>query len=75
MRNNTRQLLDRVEQGEDLTITVDGRPVAVLRPVGARRQWVGRREFVQRLRGRLADPALAQELRDLADETTDDLSW
>ncbi len=75
LRNNTRQLLDRVEQGEDLTITVDGRPVAVLRPVGARRQWVGRRDFTQRLRGRQADPALAQELRDLFEESTHDLPW
>jgi len=75
LRNNTRQLLDRVEQGEDLTITVDGRPVAVLRPVSARRQWVGRRDITQRLLGRQADPALAQELRVLFEESTDDLPW
>ena len=31
LRNNTRALLDRVEAGESITITVDGRPVATLR--------------------------------------------
>ena len=30
LRNRTRSLLDRVEAGESITITVDGRPVAVL---------------------------------------------
>ena len=32
LRNNTRELLDRVEAGETITITVEGRPVAVLQP-------------------------------------------
>ena len=31
LRNNTRALLERVEAGESITITVDGRPVATLR--------------------------------------------
>lgn len=74
LRNDTRGLLRRVEAGEDVVITVDGRPVAVLRPLGQRPRWVSRREFAGRIL-RQADPALAGELRSLAPDTTDDLEW
>ena len=40
LRNNTRGLLNRVEAGEAITITIDGRPVAVLQPVGRRPRWL-----------------------------------
>ena len=73
LRNNTRALLDRVAAGESLTITVDGRPVAVLEPVRRRARWLGRDEFVRRILGRQADMALRAELRALAPDTTDDL--
>ena len=74
LRNNTRALLDRVEAGESVTITVDGRPVAVLEPIARRPQWLPRDEFVRRLVPRQADPALAADLRELAPDTTDDVS-
>jgi antitoxin (DNA-binding transcriptional repressor) of toxin-antitoxin stability system len=54
-------------------ITVDGRPVAVLRPIGPRPRWVSRGEFVHRFSGRQADAALAEDIRELAPDTTDDL--
>lgn len=73
LRNNTRQLLERVEAGEDVTITVNGRPVALLQPVGSRARWVSGREFIRRVLGHQADAGLAQDLADLAPETTDDL--
>lgn len=73
LRNNTRALLDRVEAGEMITITVDGRPVAVLQPVGRRPQWCSRDEFVRRVEPHQADSALAGDIRDLAPDTTDDL--
>ena len=74
LRNDTRGLLRRVEAGEDVVITVDGRPVAVLRPIGHRRQWLSRAEFVHRFSDRQADPGLAEDLRQLAPDTTEDLS-
>ena len=37
LRNDTRGLLRRVEAAEGVVITVDGRRVAVLRPIGSRR--------------------------------------
>jgi prevent-host-death family protein len=73
LRNRTRSVLDRVAAGESVTITVDGRPAAVLQPVGRRPHWIGRDEFVRRIVGRQADPALARELHGLAPDTTDDL--
>jgi prevent-host-death family protein len=73
LRNDTRGLLRRVEAGEDVVITVDGRRVAVLRPVGSRPRWIARGDFVHRFSGRQADPALAEDLRALAPDTTDEL--
>ena len=73
LRNNTRGLLDRVEAGEAITITIDGRPVAVLQPVGRRPRWIARDEFVLRVLPHQADPGLRAELADLAPDTTDDI--
>ncbi len=73
LRNETRRILDRIEGGETLTITVNGRPVAVLSPVEDRSTWMGRAEFARRMVGHQADPALRNELRDLAPGTTDDV--
>jgi prevent-host-death family protein len=73
LRNNTRSLLERVEAGEAVTITVGGRPVAVLQPLGRRPRWLSREEFVRRITRHQADPKLARELAELAGETTDDL--
>lgn len=74
LRNDTRGLLRRVEAGEDVTITLDGRPVAVLRPVSTRRRWMPREELLQRLSRHQADPGLTSELRRLAPDSTDDLA-
>lgn len=73
LRNHTRALLDRVEAGEELTITVDGRPVAVLHAVGRRPRFVDRDEFVRRIVRNQADTELRDDLRELAPDTTDDL--
>ncbi|MFA5889553.1 MAG: type II toxin-antitoxin system prevent-host-death family antitoxin [Actinomycetota bacterium] len=73
LRNNTRALLERVEGGEAITLTVDGRPVAVLQPIGRRPRWLSRDEFVRRIVPHQADPGLRRELAELAPDTTDDL--
>lgn len=75
LRNNTRALLDRVEAGESVTITVRGRPVAALEPISRRPRWLPRDEFVRRLKGKQADAALNAELLELAPDTTDDLPY
>lgn len=73
LRNDTRGLLRRVAAGEDIVITVDGRPVAALRPLNQRPRWVTGHDFARRLARRQADPGLLAELRGLAPDTTDDL--
>ncbi|MGH3666297.1 MAG: type II toxin-antitoxin system Phd/YefM family antitoxin [Egibacteraceae bacterium] len=73
LRNDTRGVLRRVEVGEDVVITVRGRPVAVLRPLAERPRWVSSDEFVRRFGRHQADPGLSRDLAALAPDTTDDL--
>jgi prevent-host-death family protein len=73
LRNSTRALLDRVAAGERLTITVDGRPVAVLAPVGRRARWLARHDFTSTVLAHQADPGLTADLEALAGEMTDEL--
>jgi len=49
LRNHTRRVLARVEAGEDVTITVDGRPVALVTRVSRKPRWVAREVLFQRL--------------------------
>ena len=73
LRNNTRALLDRVESGEEVTITVSGRPVAVLVPARRRPVWMARSHFVREVLSHPADPDLREELAELSPDTTDDI--
>jgi len=74
LRNDTAGVLRRVESGEDVVITVSGRPVARLVPLQrTRRRWLDRAELVRRLTVARADPGLRADLARLAGETTDDL--
>jgi prevent-host-death family protein len=67
-------VLRRVQSGEDVTITVNGRGVARLVPLRpARRHWLAREELVARLLRTRADPDLRADLDALAGQTTDDL--
>jgi prevent-host-death family protein len=74
LRNNTRALLGRVEAGESITITVAGRPVAILGPIDRRPRFVSRNEFVRRVLAQRADPGLRADLRSLAPDSTDDIA-
>jgi prevent-host-death family protein len=74
LRNDTAGVLRRVAAGEDVIVTVNGRPVARITAVREkRRQWLSRDEFLARLHGSQADPGLRADLELLAGETTDDL--
>ena len=74
LRNDTAGVLRRVEAGEEVIITVNGKPVAQLTPLSAaERRWLPRHELARRLRSLQADPGLRDDLRRLAGETTDDL--
>jgi prevent-host-death family protein len=74
LRNDTASVLRRVQAGEEIIITVNGRPVAQLLPLPrSGRRWVARADLVRRLRTAQADPGLRRDLARLAGETTDDL--
>lgn len=74
LRNDTAGVLRRVQAGEDVTITVRGRPVAVLSAAQPqRRRWLPKADLLSRLRRAQADPGLRDDLATLAGETTDDL--
>jgi prevent-host-death family protein len=69
MRQSASELVRRAEAGERLTITVAGRPAAVLGPIQPRRwrQW----EEIADLYRTPIDPGLAQDLDQLDNELRD----
>jgi prevent-host-death family protein len=72
LRNNTADLLRRVEAGERLRITVHGHPVAELVPVEGADPFVPFDEIVRDLRGLMrADDRLDDELRALDEPPRD----
>lgn len=72
LRNNTAELLRRVEEGERLRITVHGHPVAELVPIERPQAFVPFEELVRDLHGVLApDDALDVDLRRRDDEPAD----
>lgn len=74
LRNNTRQVLDRVAEGEEIVITLRGNPVAVIAAPDTRRRWLPRAAFVALVEPAQADSGMRDDLRELlGDESTDDL--
>lgn len=74
LRNDTAGLIRRAAAGEDIVITVRGRPTAQLVALRARRRrWLSSQEMFRRLATSQADPGLRDDLARLAGDTTDDL--
>ncbi len=69
LRNKVGEVLRRAEAGEEITITVSGRPVAQLGPARTR-QWVPGSQLGE-LWSSPADPTLVQDLEKLGGELTD----
>ena len=69
LRNHTSEVLHRVEAGEELTVTVSGRPVARLVPLPRRRPYLTLAEIV----ANRADAGLYDDLREMTPDTTDDM--
>jgi len=72
LRNETRSVLELVEAGQEVTITVDRRDVAVLKPIATKKRWVDAKALLARLALVQADPQLSRELEELAPGTTDE---
>jgi prevent-host-death family protein len=64
LRNRSGEILRQAEKGEQFTITVDGRPVALLGPVG-RRVWVPRSELVKILGTGRSDSRFREDVGEL----------
>ncbi|MBA2573707.1 MAG: type II toxin-antitoxin system prevent-host-death family antitoxin [Nocardioidaceae bacterium] len=73
LRNDTAGLVRRAASGEEIVITVRGRPAARLTALTGppRRRWLTREELIRRLAQ--ADPGLRADLAALDRDTTDDL--
>ena len=72
LRNHSGEILRQAEKGQMFTVTVDGRPVAVIGPY-PRRQWVPKEEVLNLLRSNLPDPDFEQDVAELGG-TLEDLS-
>ncbi len=73
LRNRTGQVIDAVQAGERVTLTVHGEPVADIVPHGRRARWLAGDNLRQQLRDRAADPDLTRELNELTGQTLDEL--
>lgn len=74
LRNHTSDVLRQVSDGTPVTITVNGRPVAELRPVRTTRpQFLSKSQLIELITRHQADAQLSRDLDSLLGDTTDDL--
>jgi prevent-host-death family protein len=73
LRNRTGQVIDAVQAGERVTLTVRGEPIADIVPHGRRARWLSGDHLRAQLRARAADPELTGELEELAGQTLEEL--
>jgi prevent-host-death family protein len=73
LRNRTASVIDAVRAGERVVLTVNGDPLADIVPHGRRTRWLGGALLREQLLERSADPALREELDELAGQTLDEL--
>ena len=72
LSHDTMRVLERVASGEEVVITVEGRPVALLTKVAEKPRWVSRDELFSWLATGAADSRLRRDLEDLVPEMVDD---
>lgn len=74
LRNHTREILDRVAEGDAVTITINGKPVAELIPPRTRaRSSMPLAELEDLLRAQRPDATLRTDLEWISEGSTDDL--
>lgn len=73
LRNDTARVIDAVQAGERVTLTVHGEPVADIVPHGRRARWLSGPGLSRQLASRSADSGLQQELDELVGHTLDEL--
>lgn len=73
LRNRTSQVIDAVQAGERVTLTVHGEPVADIVAHGRRARWLAGAGLRDRLTDGAADAGLTDDLDELAGQTLDEL--
>jgi prevent-host-death family protein len=73
LRNQTARVIDAVQAGERVTLTVRGEPVADIVPHARRARWLSGEELRSQLAERSADAGLTRDLDELAGQTLDEL--
>lgn len=73
LRNDTGEVLRRVEAGETVTVHSNRRPVAQIVPLLERPTWVPAVRFFSKVLAHPADPGLRQDLATLQPDTIDGL--
>lgn len=68
LRNNVSQVLRRAQDGERLTVTVDGRPVAELGPLTGPSRFAVPRRLAEILNETAVDPSWREDLRRMRHE-------
>ena len=73
LRNRTSSVIDAVQAGERVTLTVHGEPIADIVPHGRRVRWLSGAHLQKQLSDRSADSQLTDDLNELAGQTLDEL--
>jgi prevent-host-death family protein len=73
LRNRTTEVIEAVRAGERVILTVHGESVADIVPHGQRTRWLPGAQLRRELAERAADPALTDDLNELAGQTLDEL--
>lgn len=73
LERETDSIIERVEKGESLLVTVEGRPIAELIPHEEEPRWLTKDEFIDLIANHAANPGLREDLDRIAGDTTDDL--
>lgn len=74
LRNHTAEVLRRVAEGVEITVTVHGRPVALISPPRSQRpRTFSKAELLAHRDQSLADPGFLADLHWISAGTTDDL--
>jgi prevent-host-death family protein len=73
LRNNVAAVLREVEAGESLRVTVRGRPVADLVPIGARKRSLSPEDVARVVARAPLDPGFARDLDAAAGARIDEL--
>ncbi len=73
LRNRTAQIIDAVQAGERVTLTVHGEAIADIVPHGRRSRWLPGGALRDQLTGRAADAGLTRDLDALSGQTLEQL--